>query len=57
MEDELRAAEVSQDVRDAILGHATKSMARLYGVGGEALKRLAGRCSGGGAGRAQGNER
>ena len=41
MEDELRAAEVPQDVRDAILGHATKSTGRLYGVRGEALKRLA----------------
>jgi integrase len=41
MEDELRAAEVPEDVRDAILGHARKTTGRLYGVRGEALTRLA----------------
>ena len=40
MEDELRAAEVAEDVRDAILGHARKTTGRQYGVRGEALKRL-----------------
>lgn len=40
MEDELRAAEVPEDVRDAILGHARKTVGRQYGVRKEALKRL-----------------
>ena len=40
MEDELRSVEVSEDVRDAILGHARKTTGRHYGVRGEALKRL-----------------
>jgi hypothetical protein len=41
MEDELLTAEVPKDARDAILGHAEKGTGRLYGVRGEALKRLA----------------
>lgn len=41
MEDELRTAEVPEDVRDAILGHARKTTGRLYGIRGEALRRLA----------------
>jgi len=40
VEDELRAAEVPEDVRDAITGHARKTTGRQYGVRGEALKRL-----------------
>jgi integrase len=40
MEDELRAVETPEDVRDAILGHARKTVGRTYGVRGEALKRL-----------------
>jgi integrase len=40
MEDELRAVETPEDVRDAILGHARKTTGRVYGVRGEALKRL-----------------
>jgi integrase len=40
MEDELRAAEVPEDVHDAILGHARKTTGRHYGVRGEALSRL-----------------
>jgi integrase len=40
VEDELRAAEVAEEVRDAILGHARKTMGRQYGVRGEALARL-----------------
>ena len=39
-EDELRAAEVIQDARDAILGHARRTTGRSYGVRGEALARL-----------------
>lgn len=42
VEDELRAAEVPEDARDALLGHARKTTGRVYGVRGEALKRLAG---------------
>lgn len=41
VEDELRAAAVGEDVRDAVLGHARKTTGRVYGVRGEALKRLA----------------
>jgi hypothetical protein len=41
VEDELRAAEVPEDARDAIMGHARKTTGRQYGVRGEALKRLA----------------
>ncbi|MFC7543267.1 site-specific integrase [Siccirubricoccus deserti] len=40
MEDELRTAEVPEDVRDAILGHTRQTTGRLYGVRGEALSRL-----------------
>lgn len=40
LEDELRAAEVPEDARDAILGHARKTTGRSYGVRGEALARL-----------------
>jgi integrase len=40
MEDELRAVETPEDVRDAILGHARKTTGRVYGLRGEALKRL-----------------
>lgn len=40
MEDELRAAEVPEDARDAIVGHQRKTTGRLYGVRGEALARL-----------------
>ena len=40
VEDELRAAEVPEDVRDAITGHARKTVGRQYGVRGEALARL-----------------
>jgi integrase len=40
LEDELRAVEVPEDVRDAILGHARKTTGRLYGVRGEGLRRL-----------------
>ena len=40
MEDELRNAEVPEDVRDAITGHARRTTGRLYGVRGEALARL-----------------
>jgi len=40
MEDELRAAEVDESVRDAIIGHARKSVGAKYGVQGEALSRL-----------------
>jgi integrase len=40
IEDELRAAEVSEDVRDAILGHARKTTGKQYGVRREALSRL-----------------
>lgn len=40
MEDELRAVETPEDVRDALLGHARKTMGRTYGVRGEALRRL-----------------
>jgi len=39
-EDELRTAEVPEDVRDAIVGHTRKTTGRLYGVRGEALARL-----------------
>jgi integrase len=41
VEDELRGAEVPEDGRDAILGHARKTTGRLYGVRGEPLRRLA----------------
>ena len=40
IEDELRAAEVPEDVRDAILGHSRKTTGRQYGVRAEALARL-----------------
>lgn len=40
MEDELRAAEVIESDRDAIIGHARKTVGRQYGVRGEALARL-----------------
>lgn len=40
VEDEMRAAEVPEDARDAIVGHARKTTGRQYGVRGEALKRL-----------------
>ena len=40
VEDELRTAEVPEDARDAILGHARKTTGRQYGVRGEALTRL-----------------
>jgi integrase len=40
-EDELRAVEVPEDVRDALMGHARKTVGRVYGVRGEALTRLA----------------
>lgn len=40
VEDELRSIECPEDVRDAILGHQRKTTGRLYGVRGEALKRL-----------------
>ncbi len=40
LEDCLRAAEVPEDARDAIIGHARKTTGRHYGVGGESLKRL-----------------
>ena len=40
VEDDLRAAEVPEDVRDAIVGHARRTTGRLYGVRGEALARL-----------------
>ncbi|WP_428378215.1 tyrosine-type recombinase/integrase [Lichenicoccus sp.] len=39
-EDEMRAAEVPEDARDAVVGHARKTTGRLYGIRGEALKRL-----------------
>jgi hypothetical protein len=39
-EDELRAVEVPEDGRDAILGHARRTMGKQYGVRGEALTRL-----------------
>ena len=41
VEDELRAAGVGEDVRDALLGHARKTTGRVYGVRGESLRRLA----------------
>jgi integrase len=40
MEDELRNADVPEDVRDAIAGHARKTVGRIYGVRGESLRRL-----------------
>jgi integrase len=40
VEDELRAAEVYEADRDAIVGHARKTTGRHYGVRGEALGRL-----------------
>lgn len=40
MEDELRTADVVESDRDAILGHARKTVGRMYGVRGEALTRL-----------------
>jgi integrase len=40
LEDELRAAEVPEDARDAILGHSRKTTGRRYGTRGEALSRL-----------------
>ena len=39
-EDELRAAEVVESQRDAIVGHARKTVGRSYGVQGEGLGRL-----------------
>ena len=41
VEDELRAAGVPEDVRDAVMGHARRTTGRVYGVRGEALRRLA----------------
>lgn len=40
VEDELRAAGVDESIRDALLGHARKTTGRIYGVRGEALRRL-----------------
>lgn len=40
VEDELRAVEAPEEVRDAIIGHTRKTTGGLYGVRGEALKRL-----------------
>jgi integrase len=40
LEDELRAAAVPEEVRDAIAGHARKTTGRVYGVRGVALSRL-----------------
>jgi len=40
IEDELRAAAVPEDARDAILGHTRKTTARQYGVRGESLTLL-----------------
>jgi integrase len=40
MEDEMRDAEVPEDARDAILGHARQTTGRFYGQRGEALSRL-----------------
>jgi integrase len=40
MEDELRNADVPEDIRDAIAGHARKTVGRIYGVRGESLRRL-----------------
>jgi integrase len=40
MEDELRAAEVYEADRDAIVGHARKTTGAKYGIRGEALSRL-----------------
>jgi integrase len=40
VEDELRSVEVPEDGRDAILGHARRTMGKQYGVRGEALTRL-----------------
>ncbi len=40
VEDELRAVEVPEDIRDAITGRARQTTGRLYGVRGEALARL-----------------
>jgi integrase len=40
IEDELRAAEAPEDVRDAITGHSRRTTGRQYGVRGEALTRL-----------------
>ncbi|MBN9510672.1 MAG: site-specific integrase [Alphaproteobacteria bacterium] len=40
VEDELRAAEVPEDARDAIVGHVRRTTGRQYGVRGEALSRL-----------------
>jgi integrase len=40
MEDELRNADLPEDIRDAIAGHARKTVGRVYGVRGESLKRL-----------------
>lgn len=40
IEDEMRSAEVPEDARDAITGHARKTTGRNYGVRREALRRL-----------------
>ncbi|MCB8880186.1 site-specific integrase [Acidisoma cellulosilytica] len=40
MEDELRAAEIHEEDRDAIVGHARKTVGRSYGVRGVGLRRL-----------------
>lgn len=40
VEDEMRAAEVPEYARDAILGHARKTTGRQYGLRGEALTAL-----------------
>jgi integrase len=40
VEDDLRAAEVGEDMRDAVVGHARKTVGRQYGIRGEALRRL-----------------
>jgi hypothetical protein len=40
MEGELRAVETPEDFRDAILGHARKTVGRNYGARGESPRRL-----------------
>ena len=40
VEDELRAAEVPEDARDAIVGHSRQTTGRQYGIRGESMKRL-----------------
>ena len=36
----MRAAEVPEDIQDAIVGHARKTTGAVYGVRSEALRRL-----------------